>query len=133
MFNRNGYYEDVTTHPPHRINDVCIMQRAADCKKISTADLISFNHTRLYLQVKYLSEICTPDGTKIHPECWNPTSRSLSPFLWPFQPPPSTESIRIWKKVLAHLFLQPRKGRRQYENKTVKHLFGQWLPHSKSY
>ena len=74
-------YNDVVPYPPSQDNDINLMQAANKHKQITTADLISFNQTRLYLQVMYLSEITTIDGSKFDKDSWNITHHKPSHLL----------------------------------------------------
>ena len=61
------------------------------------------NRVRLFLQVECLSDICTPDGTKLEDTMWtaNPSLPSRTHKLWPRQAPPGPKSLESWKLFLT--------------------------------
>lgn len=89
---------------PPRQHDSCIMdyciQHYSDCTTLRT-----INRCRIYLQVIFLSDICSADGTLILPECIGgsrPKNRK-SILEWPVQPRPPQPAWRIWSTMLAAL------------------------------
>ena len=88
----------------YRHND-CNIMRAFLTLHLKPRQLRSLNLCRLYLQVEYLSELCSLQGTYILPSVWRgcrPPSRST--LQWPLQPRP--QSWSLWRHSLATLFLR---------------------------
>ena len=118
--------DDVVPYKSPRVNNIYLMVLAANNPKISTGGLKSFNQTRIYWQIIYLSEICNDEGSKIDLESWNITKRKLSPILWLYQPTPTKQQLAIWKKVLTQLVLPKKKGRKIKTLPRIQHKFGPW-------
>jgi hypothetical protein len=97
---------------PNRGHDACLMNsiqtvlQTSPSHQISPSDLRAFNHCRLFLQVTYLSEITTADGTSLTHDAWIGNRTQISPLLWPVQPKPGPKSFQMWRRLLATTFLK---------------------------
>jgi hypothetical protein len=97
---------------PMRRNDQFIMTYA-NSLGLPTADLMSINRCRLFLQVMSLSEITNDNGTHILQHCLEGavtdtgqpqlSLMSSSTLAWPAQPRPDATSWRAWKRLLYTL------------------------------
>jgi hypothetical protein len=72
---------------------------------VSRADLAAFNRCRLFLGIIFLSEITTADGCSFARNAWLGIRPRFTPLLWPYQPNPGPKSWRIWRGLLANVFL----------------------------
>ncbi len=89
--------------PPQQ-HDISIMdffvQQNTHC-----SDLRVINRCRIYLQVLFLSDICSADGKSILSECCRgqrPLDRHSS-LNWPIQPRPPNSAWKTWQTALATL------------------------------
>ena len=66
-------------------------------------DTRGINRVCLFLKVECLSDICTPDGTRINDSIWDdlPTIPSRTHKLWPCQAPPGPSSVKAWRRFLS--------------------------------
>jgi hypothetical protein len=114
---------------PLREHDVAIMERISTLDGVSRADLKSFNRCRLFLGVMHLSEITTADGPAIARGGWAGTRPRFSPILWPFQPAPSPQSWRVWRRLIARAFLEdvPRRATPKTKDLHLLQPLGTWL------
>ena len=115
-----------------RTSDTCLMEAVLNLPKGSNADIRAFQRVRLHLGVTLLSEITTADGQFITREAWIGTRARHSPLLWPFQPLPGRQSIRVWQLLLARSFFSTRAPTFQCPQKSLAltHRLGHWLPGS---
>ncbi len=92
--------------PPLRNGDQIIM-KAFGRYNLSFEELCVLNKCRLYLQVYFLSEICTGDGLSITEEAWRGV-RFEVPFKilsWPSFPRPSSKEWTTWQLFIKKAFL----------------------------
>lgn len=68
-----------------------------------TKKLRRINNVRQTLQVTFLSELCTLDGSRIRKDGWHPkpSTRRKTNLQWPRTGQMSHEDIRQWKSMLA--------------------------------
>ena len=110
-----------------REHDVVLMN-AFDNLKINTNELRMINRWRLFFNVNTLSEICTPDGSKIHDKYLNikqilsNDKENVTKWAWPEQGQPGKRGFALWKKCLQQSFQIQNNGR-------INHQFGNWLFH----
>jgi hypothetical protein len=73
----------------------------------SKYELMTLNRCRLYLQVLFLSEICTGDGLYISGDAWtgNRLDIPLKQSSWPRQQKSSSQDWSIWQTYLKKAFL----------------------------
>jgi hypothetical protein len=117
---------------PLRQHDQDIMAKVSAVDGVSRAELKFFNRCRLFLGVMYPSEISTADGLTLARDAWTGTHQRFSPLLWPYQPNPGSCSWRIWRRLLARVFLETVPTRATPKTK-VLHLLtplGAWLHES---
>jgi hypothetical protein len=119
-----------TLEQPLWEHDVALMKQISSLDGVSRADLKLFNHCWLYEGVIHLSEISTADGTSIARDAWDGTRSQFSPILWPFQPYPGPKSWRVWRRLLAHAFLEDVQKHVTPQTKDLYLLqpLGAWLP-----
>jgi hypothetical protein len=73
----------LATINPLRQADKCIMTQAIRSKNFTTKELQFINNCRMYLQVNYLSEICTGDGNRLLPSAYNGSHSEIHiPVMW---------------------------------------------------
>jgi hypothetical protein len=91
---------------PLREQDQFIME-ALSALGPNTSELMSLNRCRLYLQVLFLSEISTGDGTAISGDAWAGKHFSIphKHVSWPRQQRPSSKDWMIWQTFLKKTFL----------------------------
>ena len=89
---------------PLQTNDICLMKVLNNLPKISTTAIASFNQTRLFLCVMYLSEMCDTSGSYILNKYWHAQGQSLQGPLYSYQPPPTDTMIHNWQNGLTKLF-----------------------------
>lgn len=110
-----------------RVSDQNIMKIARD-HQFSPKQLNQINQCRSYLQITFLSEMCSTTGHQLieyyHDPPGNPditpTTYSKSLMTWPIQANPPTVSWQTWRKLLALL----TKPFMKYE---LKQPLGKWL------
>jgi hypothetical protein len=100
----------------NREHDTLIME--ALHRNLDEADMIQFNRCRIYLQVLWISDICTADGKYID---WYATKGEQNPtttqkWRWPIQGYPPTNAWECWKKGLSNLGTTNRNGRIELNN-----------------
>ena len=87
-----------------RQNDKSIMEEALNIYGPNAVlTLQRINACRLFLQVIFLSDICSGDGRSIQPTVFDsqtPTVASVSKLLWPFQPNPGKTSWLLFHRLL---------------------------------
>jgi hypothetical protein len=73
----------------------------------SLDDLRALNNCRLYLQVMFLSEICTGDGLELTHEAWSGQRLDVPQKIasWPKQNKPLTREWQTWQLFLKKAFL----------------------------
>jgi len=88
--------------PPRRHN-IVLMDHFL-CLKFSPGDMTKLNCCRLYLQVIYLSNIATADGTSIGEEykVVNQTLLRKSKLRWPRQVCTPPSMWQLWNNALSH-------------------------------
>ena len=90
---------------PRRQGDRNIMDDA--CSSLSATDVTHINWCRLYLQVEYLSDMTTIDGTSINPKVFiacknqNPEAPSKPIQLFPVQGIPGPAQWLTWHKFIT--------------------------------
>jgi hypothetical protein len=105
---------------PLRENDQPIMLTFLHLRP-DTSELIALNCCCLYLQVYWLSEICTGDGITVTEDAWRGKRFDLTHKLlhWPRQNKPSKSDWIIWQVFIKKAFIV--RGLR------LKHTLGNWL------
>ena len=92
--------------PLQRENDVSLMDELVNSKLFSHRDLREINNCRLYLQVFYLSDIVSGDGTKIMHHFANgyrtPARNSI--WKWTRQSRPNESSWNLWKMAITNVW-----------------------------
>jgi hypothetical protein len=73
----------------------------------TNAELQSLNRCRLFLQVSFLSEICSSDGLTITEDAWRGKRFEIPSKLlsWPRQQCPPTKDWLTWQTFLKNFFL----------------------------
>eukprot|EP00957_Ditylum_brightwellii_P207645 15353903-Ditylum_brightwellii.AAC.1 len=86
-----------------RIGDGCIMDAFRKLDLYTTAQMQTLHRTQLYLQVTWLSETVTSDGSEVIDKYFKATARAqnLENDEWLQQPPPSRKKQRLWNKALT--------------------------------
>ena len=98
------------------------MDKVFHAPGISDSDAKKFNICRMYLQVFYVSDIATGDGTSIKKLAWQGERDINKPdsTLWPKWGKPKPHYWKTWRKVLKLAFLR-------YGSKCLKQKVGTWL------
>jgi hypothetical protein len=107
------------------------MECIAQLPRVSRADPESFNRCRFFLQILFLSEITTADGTALTCTAWQGTRPRFSPLLRPYEPNPGPKS---WRRLLAKAFLHTAPAKHttpQTKDLTLTSALRKWLPGSK--
>ena len=86
------------------VNDIALQKAANNNYTFSNSQVEIFNQTWLYLKVTFLSEITDPSGAFITDQFWHTTKPADTTIEWPYQPPPSTNSLINWQLILTVLF-----------------------------
>ena len=94
--------------PPRR-GDTAIMS-AILSSGATRAEMIKFNRCREYLQVKWLAEITTADGTSLTRDAWTGDRTRHTSELWPVQPKPGPKHWTTWRRLLGNTFLQTSRN-----------------------
>ncbi len=68
-------------------------------------ELAQLNRCQLFLQVTFLSKICTASGERILPECYSQPTQHFrqSKLIWPTQQSPGASQWRLWRQALDGL------------------------------
>jgi hypothetical protein len=87
--------------PLQRTNDQFIMDHVLSSRKFTAPEIQQINYCRLYLRVQLLSDICTIDGTRIHPAILRGTRSPIAtandvPFS---QDNPGFHQWILWRRV----------------------------------
>eukprot|EP00980_Cylindrotheca_fusiformis_P018685 scaffold6224_cov94-Cylindrotheca_fusiformis.AAC.1 len=101
---------------PCRQRDQYIMDAILSLHKCSASQVEKFNRVRIYLQVTLLSEITSADGRFITVEAWQAIRTPHTSSLWPHQPEPMMDSIRLWQTLLSAAFLPNARTPRSSPN-----------------
>ena len=99
------------------------MEMALACS-LTNIQLTRINCVRMYLGVKYLSEICTPDGKSISPGVLNRTrdiDKYKTHLTRPNQPKPNSRSWDLWDRIIL--------PKTHANNKTLIHPLQKWTNH----
>jgi hypothetical protein len=104
---------------PLRQGDQCLMTFFVKSQQFNSTELKLINNCRLYLQVNYISEVVTSDGTAIlnaayhgsqgenlEPDLW---IISKSKITWPYQPRPNDKAWAVWKRSINMLTMHPSR------------------------
>jgi hypothetical protein len=86
------------------------------------------NYCRLFLQVEFLSELCSAEGNTLLAPAWQGHALpSHSTLLWPNQARPS--GWTLWRQALAELFLlDPAHKLRNPRDLPLRTRLGRWHP-----
>ncbi len=86
------------------------------------------NYCRLFLQVEFLSELCSAEGNNLLAPAWQGHALpSHSNLLWPNQARPS--GWTLWRQALAELFLlDPAHKLRNPRDLPLRIRLGRWHP-----
>ena len=68
-------------------------------------ELIRFNRCRIFLHITTLSDACTTDGLSITSDAWTGVRTNCRISLFANQGNPDPKSWRIWRRILARLYL----------------------------
>ena len=89
--------------------DRSLMEMVLDSAAIRTTftatQITTFNQCRMYARVIMLSDLTSPDGTRIDTSLLNGTTRRQSMLTWPRVPSPRSQDWRIWKEILHRTIL----------------------------
>ena len=112
-------HHDISSNPL-RLGDELIKPLLLKCHP-SLEDAHTLNRCRLYLQVLYVSEICSGDGQMITNDAWNGIRFDVPHKLlpWPKQQRPSPREWTIWQRYIWRVLLA--RGLR------LKSPLGRWL------
>ena len=117
--------DDFPTPRLLRTGDSNLMETAC-CGKWTPRELMHINNCRLFLKVRFLSEICTLMGDELYAPCITGESPALSqPLpteLWPIQQCPGTAQWLLFRRFLRYTYC-----RHQRTNK-LQDTLGSWLP-----
>jgi hypothetical protein len=116
---------------PLRRGDSNLME-AFGTLPLTAKKLELLNYCRLFLQVEYLSELCSPDGSSLLAPAWQGHALpSRSTLLWPNQARPT--GWTLWRQSIAELFLlDPAHKLRNPRDLPLRVRLGRWHPgHSK--
>ena len=83
---------DISTIPPRRLNDCCIMEAILQAKVATPTKLRWINQCRLYLRLFHVGDMATADGTRLRKDILKGEfdGHMHRDFLWPlWQRPPS--------------------------------------------
>ena len=111
-----------------RQHDQAIMSLSGT--SFNPSELRTINRCRIFLRVTTLAEICTTDGTQIHPTVWRgePPNHSFSTLLWPRQQRPQGVSWRIWRRFLTQV-LRPASYTCYSTHLPLRQPLGSWYDH----
>ena len=86
------------------------MESFLDTHTFSETVLYRLNLCRIYLGVKFLYEICNPEGDNLLPEVWQGrrSQELFSDLLWPKQARPFEKSRTLWRSALKLAYLSPK-------------------------
>jgi hypothetical protein len=98
-------HHDITC-PPLRQNDKLLMPMFLSCNP-SMDDLSTLNRCRLFLQVSFVSEICSGDGSSITDDAWSGRRFAVPHKIlsWPKQQQPGARDWTVWKSHLCKSLL----------------------------
>ena len=109
---------------PLRHNDRSIIKMSLE-HSLMDIQLTRINCVRkMFLGVKYFSEICTPDGTSILPggkKRERDTDAYKTKLTRPYQPKPNSRSLELWDRIILPIT--------RVDNKTLIHPLGPWTKH----
>jgi hypothetical protein len=96
--------DDLPDFTPPRENDSLLIPLFVK-NGYSGKELCYLNQCRLYLQVTWLSELATGDGTKLEVHATKPPYQITCwrSILYPNQGPPSTDAWKTWTRALSDL------------------------------
>ena len=110
-----------------RTGDSNLMETA--CRgKWTPRELMHINNCRLFLKVRFLSEVCTLLGDELYAPCLTGGSPTLSQppatELWPIQQCPGETQWALFRRFLRHTYC------RHHRTNKLKDTLDSWLPHS---
>ena len=93
----------ITSLPTKRNDDKFLMELAY--KIGSKEEIIKINRCRIFLHALTISDVASPDGSKISTQAFNCEENAIvqSDESWPQQPRPGKRSIAAWQKFLKTL------------------------------
>jgi hypothetical protein len=120
---------------PLREADANLMDAVRALPSLSRPQLLACNRCRIFYGVTYLSEVSTADGTAISRDAWDDTRQRCSLLLWPYQPTPGPKSFRLWRRLLATVFLQDHRSRVSVRtrNLIIRRKLRRWRPDSQAF
>ena len=118
--------DEFPTPRPYRVADHNLMESA--CKgQWKRSELIHINNCRLFLKVRFLSEVCTLLGDRLYSPCLDGSSPTISQpnqELWPIQQCPGPAQWKIFRRFLRRTFC------RHAHTDTLSERLEKWLPQS---
>ena len=93
-----------TIPPLQRDNDFAIMEYLVLYGDFTQAELQKINRLRIYLQVYFMSDVTTSDGTQIKLDIYNvrkTITTGISKWEWPNQEITSRTGLALWRRALV--------------------------------
>ena len=91
---------------PQRRNDFAIMERIVLSGRFKQAELLKINRLRIYLQVLFMSDITTIQGTRLKTNMFDVKKNKysgVSKWKWPYQELTSRIGLSLWRRALVEI------------------------------
>ena len=116
--------DEFPAHRPYRVADSNLMEEA--CRgPWKKSDLVHINNCRMYLKVRFLSEVCTLLGDRLYIPCLDGTASTISQpdkELWPIQQCPGKAQWALFRRFLRTTYC--KHGRTDI----LRDRLEKWLP-----
>ena len=115
-----------TPYPPQRTNDFSLMDTVIDAKIFTNSEIYRINLCRIYLQVFYLSDICSGNGRGVMNNymdgLFSPIRKST--WIWPRQQQPTSKDWKLWRIAIHEVWAHS-------ESHILQNPMGNWtrIPH----
>ena len=97
---------DISTIPPRRLNNCCIMEAILQAKVATPTELKWINQCRLYLRLFHVGDMATANGTMLRKDIIKGEfdGHMHRDFLWPLWQHPPSAAWTIWRCIIRLTF-----------------------------